>query len=235
VSPVLHPPLVFDWRKDRWRLGLAVLLGGSFLVHVLSFYIFQTIYPATTSLPPASAGIAVLNPKDPAQSQLLDWLELHNPASISAPAFDHARPGKLIPPYHPTFSTSTPELLGASQTKTPAVDRLPTLFAPESFFPARAKPETKPQTFPSSLSFSDKLQPLAPDHLPPLPTSGRSVGASSFFLGVAPDGSVSDSFLWRSSGDHNLDQTAEAYLRALRFRPADKASWGIVRLRWGTS
>jgi TonB family protein len=223
--------LTFDWQRERWNYGLPALLAFFLIVHFLSFYIFQTVYPATTSLPPASARIAVLDPKDPAQAQLLQWIELRDPASISAPGFNQSLVSKLVPPYKPTFSRTTPQLVELSPGE--VADHLPSLFGSENLLSLRTQPAVTEKRFTSSLHFSEALQSRAPESLPPLPKTSRLVEPNTVFLSVGPAGEVTYAFLWKSSGDTNLDRTAESFIRGLRFAPAKNSTWGMAELRWG--
>ncbi len=227
--------LTFDWLRERWDYRLPLLLGVSLVLHILSFYIFQTVYPATTSLPPASARISVLNPSDPLQARLLDLVELNNPARISAPTLPDSSVNKLVPPYRPTFATAAPELLPLDESDAKSANSLPALLTGEALLPLRVRPEKGDHLFHSTLLFSEALSSRAPRSLPALPTTPRFVEANTFFLGVNSAGEVTYSFLWKSSGDSNLDQTAEAFLRGLRFKAASAPSWGMATLHWGVN
>ncbi len=233
MNPGASAQLTFDWLRERWDYRLPLLLAVSLVVHVLSFYIFQTVYPATTSLPPPSARISVLNPSDPLQARLLDLVELNNPARISAPALPDSSVKKLVPPYRPTFTTTAPELLALDETKAEPANRLPTLLTGETLLPLRVHPEESERVFRSTLAFSENLSARAPRELPVVPSTPKLVQANTFFLGVNPAGEVAYSFLWKSSGDNTLDQTAESFLRSLRFKPASAPTWGMATLRWG--
>src|ERR1700759_4658078 len=100
--------LIFDWQKGRWDYRLPVLIGISFLGHIFCFYLFHVVYPTTTSLLPPSAQITVLNPNSSHDRRMIDWIEVNDPATLSAPRTDPNLVAKLTPRYKPSFSSLTP-------------------------------------------------------------------------------------------------------------------------------
>lgn len=228
----LSPGLIFDWKKSRWDYRLPVLIGISFVAHILSFYIFHIVYPATTSLLPPAAQISVLDPANPQDQQVLDWIEVNDPASVSVPSFRSKFITQLTPRYRPSFSTDSPELQPLTPDA-PSPQRLPSLFSPENLLPIRSRPVKGEQisAFPSSVAVSPSLKPRLRSIS--LPSTSKLVEPSSFFVGVNRDGTVDFAFLWTSSGDNELDQAADRFVRTLKFEPAETTAWGTVQLRWG--
>lgn len=231
----LNHQFIFDWQKTRWDYRLPVLVGISFVGHILCFYIFHIVYPATTSLLPPAAQISVLDPQNPQDQQILDWVEVNDPAAISVPSFRPRLIGQLTPRYRPSFSTVSPQLLPLTPDA-PKPQGLPSLFSPENLSSIRSPPVQAGQTltFPTRVEVSPTLKPRLRSLSPPFPTTSKLVELSSFFVGVNRDGTVDYAFLWTSSGDNNLDQMADRFVRTLKFDPAASAAWGTVQLRWGT-
>jgi hypothetical protein len=230
----LNYRFIFDWRKTPWDYRLPVLIGISLVGHILSFYIFHIVYPATTSLLPPAAQISVLDPENPQDQQILAWIEVNDPASVSVPSFRPRLIAQLTPRYRPSFSTVSPQLLPLT-LKGPKAQGLPSLFSPENLSPIRSQPirEGQTRTFPTRVEVSPTLKPRLRNLSPSFPTTSKLVEPSSFFVGVNRDGTVDFVFLWTSSGDNELDQTADRFVRTLKFDPAESAAWGTVRLCWG--
>jgi hypothetical protein len=230
----LNYRFIFDWRKTRWDYRLPVLIGISFVGHILCFYIFHIVYPATTSLLPPAAQISVLDPENPQDQQILDWVEVNDPAAVSVPSFRPRLIRQLMPRYRPSFSTVSPQLLPLTLNG-PKPQGLPSLFSPENLSPIRSQPirEGRTPMFPTRVEVSPTLKPRLRDLSAPFPTTSKLVEPSSFLVGVNREGTVDFAFLWRSSGDNELDQTADGFVRTLKFDPAESGAWGTVRLCWG--
>ena len=225
---------IFDWRKARWDYRLPVLIAISLLSHVLCFYLFHVVYPTTTSLLPPSAQITVLDPNSARDRSLLDWLEVNDPTTVSAPRFDPSLVSKLVPRYKPSFSSLATELKPWDASENPPKD-LPSIFSAEMLIPMRIQPQAtdSPETFPSHLDIASTLQQRPLVSLPPLPVVLTLAEPSSFFIGVNPEGDVDFLFLRTSSGSNSIDETAESYIRKLRFKPGPRRDWGVVTIRWG--
>jgi hypothetical protein len=230
----LNYRFIFDWQKPRFDYRLPVLIGISFVGHIFSFYIFHIVYPATTSLLPPAAQISLLNPKNPEDQEILDWVEVNDPAAISVPSFRPKLISQLTPRYRPAFSTVPPQIKPLVPDA-PATRGFPSLFSPENSLSARSKPvQERVVEFPSSLAVSPPLKSRLRSVPTPLPTTSKLVEPSSFFVGVNKEGTVDFTFLWTSSGDNELDQTADRFVHTLQFDPAGSAAWGTVQLSWGT-
>jgi hypothetical protein len=225
---------IFDWRKVRWDYRLPVLIAISLLGHILCFYLFHVAYPTTTSLLPPSAQITVLDPNSARDRSLLDWIEVNDPATVSAPRFDPNLVSKLVPRYKPSFSSLATELKPSDASDNPPKG-MPSIFSPEMMIPLRIHPQAtdSPETFPSRLDIASTLQQRPLVSLPTLPVVLSLAEPSSFFIGVNPEGEVDFLFLRTSSGSNSIDETAESFIRKLHFKPGPGRDWGVVTIRWG--
>ena len=225
---------IFDWHRSTWDYRLPLFIGLALLGHVLCFYVFHIIYPTTTSLLPPSAQVAVLNPNNPRDKSFLSWIGMNNPTQVSAPRFNSALISQLSFPYEPIFSTLSPELI-PSLLSGPQKRGIPSIFSAESFLPMRIQPvkSTNERFFPSCLDIGSTLDKRTPASLPPLPTTILLSEPTSIFIGVSPEGNTDFVFLRQSSGNHDLDQKAEQFIRTVKFLPYPTQSWGVVTFRWG--
>jgi TonB family protein len=225
---------IFDWRKSRWNYRLTVLIGISLFGHIFCLYIFRVVYPTTTTLLPPSAQVIVLNPNNPEDKSLLDWVEMNNPANVSAPRFDPRLVAQLAPQYKPIYSSLSVELKPADSSG-PREQGIPSIFSPETLLPIRSRPmEAVPtRIFPSQLDVASSLQPRIPVSLPELPTTSALSEPTSLFIGVNSAGEVDFIFLKRSSGIGQLDQKAEDFIRKVKFKPEPRRDWGVITLHWG--
>ena len=227
---------IFDWRRSRWDYRLPLLIVLSLFGHVFCFYVFHVIYPTTTALLPPSAQVTVLDPNNPQDRSLLDWVEMNNPANVSAPRFDPRLAAQLTPQYKPIFSSLSVELK-ASDSSGPREQGIPSIFSPEVLLPMRSRLTQAAPTmmFSSRLEIASTLQARTPVSLPALPAAATLSEPTSFFVGVSPEGAVDFVFLRQSSGIGQLDQKAEEFIRTVKFKPAPRRDWGVITLHWGGS
>ncbi len=225
---------IFDWQKKRWDYRLPVLIAISLIAHIFCFYIFRVVYPPTTSLLPPSAQVTILDPNRAQDRSLLDWVTMNNPANVSAPRFDSRVIDQVTPKYKPIYSTLSVELRRGESAK-PQPEAIPSLFSAETLLPMRLQPpeEVTPKTFPTRLEIASTLQSRAPVTLAALPTSSALSEPTSIFVGVNPEGAADYVFLKQSSGNSSLDQKAEDFIRAVKFKPDINRTWGVVTLHWG--
>jgi TonB family protein len=225
---------IFDWRKKTWDYSLFLFIGVALLGHFFCFYLFHVVYPTTTSLLPPSAQITVLNTDSPRDKNFLSWIEMNEPSSVSAPRFNSALVQKLIPAYKPIFATLVPQLALSTLSKPP--ERLvPSIFSAESFLPMRMQPveSAEQRSFATQLEIGSTLGERMPKSFPSPPLSNLLSDATSLFIGIDPSGEPDYIFLRRSSGNPELDQEAERFIRTLRFLANSARSWGVVTFRWG--
>jgi hypothetical protein len=227
---------IFDWERPRWSGRLLWLIVFSLGLHFAGLYIFHIVYPSTTSLPPPAAQVSVLNPQNPQDRRLLDWVDLNDPSAISAPRVDNNLVAKLIPSYRPTFSDETPEIRKSQSNAAGQEAATPSLFTPDNLFPRQVPPTAvEPKTsFVSRLEFGPSLESRQPATIEKLPASQRPYEPTTFFAGISKDGEVKYLFLWRSSGNDQLDHIAGEPVKRLKFQPADKETWDTISLHWGT-
>ena len=225
---------IFDWSKSQWNHRLPVLIAISLFGHIFCFYIFRVVYPTTTTLLPPSAEVTVLDPNNPQDKSLLDWVEMNNPANVSAPRFDPHLVAQLAPQYKPIYSSLSVELKPAG-APAPREHGIPSIFSPEALLPVRSRPmEEVPSTmFPSRLDIASTLQPRVPISLPALPTTSTLSEPTSLFIGVNAAGEVDFIFLRQSSGIGQLDQKAEDFIQTVKFKPEPRRDWGVITLHWG--
>jgi TonB family protein len=222
----------FDWRKSRWNYRLPVLIAVSLLAHIFCFYLFRVVYPATTALLPPSAQVTVLDSTRPADKEILDWVAMNDPASVSAPKFDSGVIARVAPRYRPIYSTVTVPLRSSDAAK-PKQEGIPSMFSTESVLPIRPPlPSTgAPKRFPTTVEMASTLQTEVA--APKLPASSAVAEPTSLFVGVNLAGEVEYVFLMQSSGNSAIDAEAQAFIRNVKFKPAPNRGWGVVRFRWG--
>jgi hypothetical protein len=227
---------IFDWDRPRWSGRLLWLIVFSLGLHFAGLYIFHVVYPSTTSLPPPAAQVSVLNPQNLHDRRLLDWVDLNDPSAISAPKVDDSLVAKLVPDYRPTFSDETPEIRKNQAGAAAQEAATPSLFTPDNLFPRQVPPTpVEPKTsFVSRLEFGPALERRRPATTQRLPASQRLYEPTTFFAGISKEGEVKYLFLWRSSGNDQLDHLAEEAVKRLKFRPANAETWDTISFHWGT-
>jgi hypothetical protein len=225
---------IFDWRKSHWDYRLPVLFAISLFAHIFCFYVFRVVYPTTTSLLPPSAQVTVLDPNRPQDKGLLDWVDMNNPAIVSAPRFDSRVINQVLPRYKPIYSTFSVELKRPEAAKAPEPG-IPSLFSAETLLPMHSQHEEQHTLtgFPSRLEIASTLQSRTPEALPTSPGSSTLSEPTSIFVGVDPEGEADYAFLMQSSGNGSLDQKAEDFIRSVRFKPGPIRNWGVITLHWG--
>jgi hypothetical protein len=208
---------------------------ASLLVHFAAFYLFHIVYPTTSSLPPATAQVSVLNPKNLEDHRTLDWAELHDPSSLSTPKFRNDLVPDLVPRYRPSFSTISPSPLPEPRSTVSLPKSSPSLFSAESLFPLRKEPVIGPleRSFATRLEFGDNLRNRHPTFSGPLPAASEVLEPSTFFVGVNREGKVEYLFLWQTSGNDRRDSETERFLRQIQFEPGSSITWDLVKYRWG--
>ena len=225
---------IFDWRKSQWNYRLPALIAISLFGHIFCLYIFRVVYPTTTTLLPPSAQVTVLDPNNPQDKSLLDWVEMNNPANVSAPRFDPRLVAQLTPQYKPIYSGLSVELK-PFDTSGPVEQGIPSIFSPETLLPmrSRSKEAAPVKMFQSRLDIASTLQPRVPESLPALPTASALSEPTSLFAGINPAGEVDFIFLRQSSGTGQLDQKAADFIRKIKFKPGPRRDWGVITLHWG--
>jgi hypothetical protein len=227
---------IFDWDRGRWSGRLLWLIVFSLCLHFAGLYVFHVVYPSTTSLPPPAAQVSVLNPQNPQDRRLLDWVDLNDPSSISAPGVDESLVAKLVPSYRPTFSDETPEIRKRQASGSAQEAATPSLFTPDNLFPRQVRPAPVEQktSFVSHLEFGPALESRTPATIERLPASQRLNEPTTFFAGISKEGEVTYLFLWRSSGNDQLDHLAEKSIKRLKFQPANTETWDTISFHCGT-
>jgi hypothetical protein len=227
---------IFDWGRRRWSGRLLWLIVFSLGLHFAGLYIFHVVYPSTTSLPPPTAQVSVLNPQNAQDRRLLDWVDLNDPSSISAPRVDESLVAKLVPSYRPTYSEETPEIRRSQSGASAQEAATPSLFTPDNLFPRQVRPAPVEQKthFVSHLEFGPALEARQPATTEKLPASQHVFEPTTFFAGISKEGEVKYLFLWRSSGNDQLDHLAAESVKRLKFQPGTADTWDTISLHWGT-
>jgi hypothetical protein len=227
--------LIFDWTPYRWNQPLIGFLVASLLIHFAAFYLFHIVYPTTNSLLPPAAQVSVLNPKNTDDHRILDWVELHDPSTLSAPKFRNDLLPDLVPRYRPSFSTISPGPLPGSQPTVSTRTSRPSLLSAESLFPPRSNPTIGPieRSFVTRLDFGNNLQSRHPTFSGSPPTATEMLEPTTFFAGVNREGKIEYLFLWQTSGNDRRDEQAEEFLRQIHFQPAASIAWDLIKFRWG--
>ena len=227
---------IFDWERPRWNGRLLWLIVFSLGLHFAGLYVFHVVYPSTTSLPPPAAQVSVLNPQNPQDRRLFDWVDLNDPSTISAPRVEGSLVARLVPNYRPTYSDEIPEIRKNQDRAAAQEAATPSLFTPDNLFPRQVRPTPveRQTSFVSHLEFGPALENRQPAMLEVLPASERPSGPTTFFVGISKEGEVKYLFLWKSSENDHLDHLAEEAVKRLKFQPANKETWDTVSLYWGT-
>ncbi len=247
------PPLVFEWEgRPRARLRLVALVAFSLLIHAASFYVLQVAYTPTGSQLPPPVQVTMLRserPDDPpeirAQARsLARWLTINDPSLTTQPAVSEAdRPPGGYVHYVPSYKGASPPFkpLDPPSAGTAAPPRP----RPPGPVPVPSRVEnakTLTPSPPTRVVFTGGIAPLAPAPLPgiayALPaSSGKTLGATVFLVGVRSGGGEPFLFREASSGEVTADDFAQDYLSGLRFQPpgsADNAmAWGWAEFNWG--
>lgn len=225
------PTWVFNWERPAWSLRLPLFILTSLIGHLFCFYVFQVVYPSSASLPPAAAGVAVLNPQSERDRPLLDWAELNDPAALAAPGFQAERVTKLVPRYQPSFADQSPAFAVVTPNPVPP---FPSIFGVDGVLSSNPAPAPSASViFGSHVEFAEPLQDRLAGPAPALPRVQANGESTILLLGVDPNGAVSNCLSWQSSGKPDLDRAAERFARSLRFKAAPGYSWGRLRFTWG--
>lgn len=232
---LLSRHLIFDWTPHQWNQPLIGFLAASLLVHFAAFYVFHVVYPTTNSLLPPTARVSVLNPRSSDDHRILDWVELHDPSTLSTPKFRNDLVPNLVPGYRPSFSTTTPGPLVDPQPSVSLRSPDPSLFSAESLLPLRSRPTITPinRSFFARLEFGGNLLDRHPVFSASPPTASEMLEPSTFFAGVNRQGEIEYLFLWQTSGSDRRDAQAEQFILQIRFQATSTSSWDLITLRWG--
>lgn len=228
---------VFEWAPPRRRrLSLAGFLLGSLVLHALCFYLFQVVYPLTTSLTPPPARVSLISPRTEEGRALLEWLAAEDPALASttmrAPESTTALPP--APAHRPSYQEYKPAL---RELPTYRADlRIPSAYPPGPAPLPRARAVDAPAQVPTRVEFT----PAPGDaKLPPLhftAASNEPPRAAHFRIAIDRAGAVRHVLLEESSGDRALDEQARRLLLLARFAASvnDAAlRWTLAVFQWG--
>lgn len=233
---------VFDWGPPRRRrISLISFLAGSIVLHALCFYLFQVVYPLTTSLSPPPARVTLLSPRSEEARALLQWVAAEDPA-LAATTVRPPESATALPPapaHIPSFHGYAPALKELPPYRPDL--RIPSAYPPGPVPLARPAAAPSPAaTVPTRLEFALVEPALGPAQIPPLrfTLAGNAPPApASFRVAIDRAGSVRHCLLEQSSGDRALDEQARRALLLARFSqpPAqtDSMRWTLATFHWG--
>jgi len=230
-----HHRLIFRWPERSASFVLPVVFLLSVLVHAITFYVFQVVYPPTVSIAPPPAQVTLLTPSTPQNEALLRWVDSQDPAIAGAV--------KAVVPQGLGEIAYVPSYANAHTHPVPIADST----APVDYLPAHdplaiTAPVTAPKTIPrtqvrSSLLFSRSLRDRTPPQLPAMTFPVKAtlgLQHTVFLIAVSDRGEVRYTFLQRSSGDRNIDTVAENALTQCDFAKSDAPlTWGYAIFNWG--
>jgi hypothetical protein len=234
--------LVFDWvRPGRWDFRLLACIGFSLLLHALSFYVFQVVYPPAATIFSAPTRISLLLPDSPENAALLRWLETADPALMTRPLPVEQTSRTPALAYVPSFANAAaplreidgvnPALLATRPDAGPVKVRR----TPRTDTPRPAVTSAAPR---SALRLSGDLAGRAIRTQPEFDfkiKADSSIEPPVFLVAVNASGEVGYAFLQRSSGDNDINQACAALLRRVTFEPGGKGlTWGFVTIEPGT-
>jgi hypothetical protein len=238
TTPASEPDLTFQWPVEKgFPFILFVCVSGSLLAHMLTFFLFQVVYPQRVTIPQPAPHVSLLTASSPENIALLRWIDAEDPALI-------AGDNSVVPPdlaevhYQPSFAAPRTAPLSVPVEKTegvpfpPAVDRL----SPET---GATVPEVSAVPGrPTAVQFSGALTSRALVENPVLTAPHLAmapVGPTVLLVGVNERGEVRYQILQPPlCGEPKLDELAVAHLRRLRFAPAETPmTWAYVTFAWG--
>jgi hypothetical protein len=215
------------------------------VAHVVSFYLFQIVYPPTVSLTPAPQRINLIGANTEEGARLLSWADAEDPAlATTTRRPSDARRYLLGKIQHiPSYSSIQPMLQAAPPL---TVDlRLPSA---QPAGPVRTSSRIAPKPIgavATTVVFSREFEHFGQPRFVPImfQASGKDAPENAQFrIGVDSQGVVRYCFALNSSGDAALDSQARKHLALCRFatKAATSASnaaedlvWGIATIEWG--
>jgi hypothetical protein len=245
TTPAAEPVLLFNWGPPRpRRLAIAGFLAGSVMLHAISFYLFQIVYPPAVVLLPPPARVHLITADSEEGRALLRWVDAEDPALASATLRPPDARQRALPKLQhiPSYLTQEPNLKHAPplvpNTQAPSTRPPgPVVFSKEQrVVPAPATP--------TRLLFSEELATLGVPQTPVAhfeSSNNESPQAVRFRIGVNAIGQVWFCFPLNSSGDSALDEQARQQVVRSRFAagplntPAPDGSlrWGMAMVEWG--
>jgi hypothetical protein len=241
-----RPPhgLKFHWpQRSPVSLALVGFLILSVLAHGLAFYILQVVDPPGVRIPPPSVEVNLLTPSTPENRALLQWIEAEDPAAIANT--HEIVPGSLYVLSYERSATEihatpkSPEEEESAVQFPPAEETMAVIGGAQEAAPA---PVAGMPPLPTELRFSGGLAGRKITKQPPLKFSapappGGGFEATSFMVGVGPDGKVLYLFSMANETDDNakkIERQGEDFLEKIEFsREAGGIAWGIATYYWG--
>lgn len=216
------PGLTFMWHHPyRIPWMLTVFMGLSVLLHAISFYAFQVVYPTATTLRIPAARLTIVDLADPAYFHLQNWVMAENPSHImSTLQMPEAEEQKLAKVDHkPSFAATSPRLL------TPSFAGVEAIPVPGDLFESLALPK-RPTTAgaavavdlpPVRLVASGDLQLVLAENIElPEDVPTEPLDSMAFLVTVDDRGKIGAVLLVESSGVESADRFAERLLNDAR-------------------
>lgn len=245
ISTPVPAPLLFHWESPRRRRAtITVFIVASLVAHALCFYLFQIVYPPIVALLPPPARVSLIAPDSEESRSLLRWVEAEDPALAFIPQRPPEARLRALPKIEHVPSYLTHESI-LKQAPLLIVDlRTPSSQPPGAVPIVRRQAEPPIGMIPTTVSFSEELDPLGAPNLPaPKFAASNNEPAHSvrFRVAVGEGGEIRHCFPANSSGDPSLDEQARSYLASCRFPRRSTRStknehslvWGIATIEWG--
>ncbi len=196
---------------------LPAMILGALFIHGLAFYLVQTSAPNPGKKWITSARLTMLDPANPRDRELLEWIENHDPAVISQQPTSPEPPGLFAGiRYQPSYENVLPEPLPLlSEEKK---------WSHQSLFPPGAVPETAARsplpvhdwpTLPTKIVLSDQTQITRSAPFSPPVIKGDIPSPSRFLVVIGEYRTAL--FLLQSSGNDRLDDYARTWLAGAAF------------------
>jgi len=249
--------LLFAWqKKPALFLYLVAFVGGSLLLHLFGFYLFQVVYPAAGRLEPEPARVTLLDASQPSVSALLrkieDRLVYLRPASdgseVRVSLGDYsAQFESTISSHRPAFRTPAPvaairgshaaaiaDPLGPNRRAMPAAVLPPVDSVAKSAAasPPDAAGKDSEKRWKISGDLKGRAQVDAADFEAALPALGVPP-AIRFRIAVGPNGGIVSHLPVSGQGHPRFTAVSGAIRSALRFEPKPDAEleWGWLEIR----
>ncbi len=209
------PGLTFIWHHPyRMPWMLTVFMGLSVLLHAISFYAFQVVYPTATTLRIPAAQLTIVDLADPAYFHLRNWVSAENPSHIMStlqtPQAEARSLGQVE--HRPSFAATSPQLI------TPSFSAPGELPVPRNLFKGLAAPKRSMSSKPAlamdlppvRLLASGSLDLALPENIElPADAPADPLDAMAFLVSIKAVGTVGSALLVKSSGSDLIDRFVE--------------------------
>lgn len=228
----------FAWRSRRHvSLVFPLCLVFAAILHLGAIFLFDIVYGKGGSANPRLGELVVLLPGSPEYKKIAAWLEGNDPSLLYTEYDPDAQEKALRMDYRPTFDLAATPLLSIPAQRMDKV--VSDVFLPRDIIASLSSETDAPSDttrttlLPTRVEFSETLEAATP--LPPPPVTAQSAEATTFLIGVLPDGRIGYILPQKDSSLTSLDREASRYLQTLQLKetPRNKVRWGSVTFHWG--